>query len=519
MIKSLLLSFSSLFILQTASAQCDSININSNHTVSTDALMSGTYVIQGTFTLPAGVTIFVTPYNSGGCGELKIYAENIIIEGTINGDYAGFEGGTGGSKGLSVNSITGHANSLTACNDEDTEGHISTEGGIGGENGNGPGAGIGGADGNDGAGTKQTCYNTDDEGGVVGGSGGAGGGSGASYGGVGGDGLAGGNGTNTYNGNMTVQNAYAVVSGNGGNGGIAPNIVGTQNGRDIQLGSGGAGAGGGGRSYYLGTNGAKGGDGGGLVFLKANNQLTLSGAISVNGQDGSYGGAGGSGDATSDCCSDGCNGCDERTFSCGAGAGSGSGGGSGGGIFIESLGSLSFTGTLSAKGGNGGNGGTEGYGANCTYDGGVFCGSHNITTGDGNSGNEGGSGGGGRIKLYYLNCSNAIITGTSNVDGGVSTNSGANGTISEVCGYTNLDELNDLAFNVYPNPFENIITIKLEKNIQHEIRLVDTKGMIIQSIQNSEQQTTIDVATLNSGMYFLEVLSSGSKSTKKIIKR
>ena len=62
-----------------ANAQCDSVQISGDLIVSSDVLMSGTYVISGDFNLQSGVNIYVTPYSNNGCGELKIYAQNITI--------------------------------------------------------------------------------------------------------------------------------------------------------------------------------------------------------------------------------------------------------------------------------------------------------------------------------------------------------------------------------------------------------------------------------------------------------
>ncbi|XOV68022.1 MAG: T9SS type A sorting domain-containing protein [Fluviicola sp.] len=517
--------FFALCLTSTSWAQCDSVQVANDMIVSTDVVMSGTYVIDGDFEIQSGVTVFVAPYASGGCGALKIYADNITISGIINGDFAGFEGGAGGSKGLSVSSITGHATSLTSCNDSGTEGHISVEGGLGGNNGEGPGAGEGGNDGNDGSGSKQYCGNFGDEAGLIGGAGGAGGGSGGSYGGEGGIGAAGGDGSNIGTAvDLDIESSYGATAGTGGAGGSASMAYGTLNGRDIQLGSGGAGAGGGGRSYYLGSDGFDGGSGGGMVFLKANNNVTINGTISVNGQDGSFGGNGGSGDATDDCCSDGCNGCDERTFSCGSGAGAGSGGGSGGGIFIECLGTADIQGTLTAKGGAAGGTGQVGSGATCTYGGGGFCSSNSMSTSDGDIGGEGGSGGGGRIKIYALDCSQPNLSPTINVSAGIGVNSGDDGTYAEVCGYANLNDLsNTISFSVYPNPFNDLVIIQLPESVSYnnpaEVVIIDAIGKVVATYSFIEPLNSIHLSQLNKGIYMIQTSINNQTGIRKISKQ
>jgi hypothetical protein len=514
------LAFTSLF----ANAQCDSVQISGDLIVSSDVLMSGTYVVSGNFNLQSGVTIYVTPYSNNGCGELKIYAQNITIAGTINGDYAGYNGGLGGSKGLIVASSTGSSASLTSCNDEGSQGHISVEGGKAGLNGQGPGFGSAGQNGGNGAGSKQYCGNFGDDAGLVAGSGGAGGGAGGSYGGLGTNAGNGGNGSNTStNTDLTIESSYAATFGAGGLGGVQGVIYGTSSSFDISMGSGGAGAGGGGRSYYLGGDGIRGGNGGGLVFLKSIQNITISGTISVNGEAGSYGGNGGSGDATADCCSDGCNGCDERTISAGSGAGAGSGGGSGGGIYIETQGSASISGSLNASGGIGGNSGQKGTGANCNYSGGGFCSSNSITTGDGNMGNDGGSGGGGRIKVFVPECAQAILNPTVNVTGGAGFFLASDGTYEPICGYASLNEqLSELNWNLYPNPVSDQFTINLENldfTGQSSVEIINTMGQVIQTVELTGTTSLVPCQEIESGIYLVRLTHNNATSIKKIIKK
>ncbi len=387
-------------------------------------------------------------------------------------------------------------------------------------NGSGPGKGNGGNNGSSGAGTKQYCGNFSDEAGVVGGAGGAGGGSGASYGGSGSEGNVGGNGSNGYTAtSLDVESSYNIIAGVGGNGGATSPVYGTANGWDIQKGSGGAGGGGGGRSHYLGTVGGKGGNGGGMVFLKASNHIEIDGVISVNGEDGSYGGSGGAGDATSDCCSDGCNGCDERTFSAGSGAGSGAGAGSGGGIFIETEGSLNITGSLSANGGEGGFGGSKGVGATCDYSGGAFCSDNSMSTEDGQNGGFGGSGGGGRIKVFTPNCSDATISGSYSVAGGQGTNPALAGTYAEICGYLDVAENKLNIYHVYPNPFAHRLTIAFNKFEDYAIQMTDASGNIVFAHYDIREELSIETEHLMAGLYLIQISTSAGIQTQKVIKR
>ncbi|MDG1330934.1 MAG: T9SS type A sorting domain-containing protein [Crocinitomicaceae bacterium] len=507
-----------------ANAQCDSIQIPSDYSLSSDLIMSGTYVINGTFTVQAGVTVTITSHETNGCGELKIYAKDIVVEGTIDGSYAGYVGGDGGVRGALVSSATGHESSLSSCNDPGNTGNISVEGGFGGVNGTGPGMGLAGADGDDGSGSKQYCGNTQDEAGVIGGAGGSGGGAGGSYGGVAGSGGDGGAGSvSTVTDNLPIEGTYPVVGGNGGNGGSTSPVYGTATERDIDLGSGGAGSGAGGRSFYLGTNGSAGGTGGGMVFLKADSSIVVSGTILVFGEDGGDGGNGGGGDATLDCCSDACNGCDERTFSTGAGAGSGAGGGSGGGIFIESTGSADITGNLVAYGGAGGDAGIGGDGINCIYED-FFCGDQSITTGGGNDGAAGGGGSGGRVKIYVADCADANINPTVDIGGGTGFGTSGQGTYEEVCGYVGLNEGEiSIGWTIFPNPANEFVAISIHSGYDFAsngtVEIFNALGQVVISEQVLNPTMKLSISDLNSGVYTVRITTDSSTEIKKLMKR
>jgi hypothetical protein len=521
MIKRLLLFFA--FLAGQANAQCDSVAVNNDLVVSSDALMAGIYVVNGTFTVQAGVTIYVTPFSSNSCGALKIYADNIEILGNINGDYAGYPGGNGGNAGSIVSSLTGHVTALDACTGTGNTGNVSVEGGKAGMPGYGPGAGGSGSDGSTGSGSKQYCGNFGDEAGVVGGSGGAGGGAGGSYGGQGSNGSAGGSGsTSAVTNGLTVEASYPIVGGSGGLGGSVASVYGSASGFDIDLGSGGAGSGGGGRSTNAGTSGSRGGNGGGIIFLKAENSLIVSGFITAKGENGLNGGNGGNGDASPGCCSDGCDGCDEKTYSTGAGAGAGSGGGSGGGIYLETLGTASITGSLNAIGGNGGNNGNKGTGVTCTYEN-LVCSDNSITTGDGTNGGKGGAGGGGRIKIFVPECADATVEPATFVEGGTGNTIASSGTYEFVCGYAGLQEELFADVVIYPNPAQNFIKIKLNEQLMflgNPINMVITdmggREVLVKNLELQFEQIIV-LSDLTKGYYFVRLESNNSIFNTKLI--
>ena len=158
----LLLLLSSGISIDTL-AQCSTTPITGDLIITSNTTLTGTYNVSGVFRVDAGVTVTVSPYSSGGCGELVVNATAVEVFGDIIADGAGFLGGTGGTGGTSGNNV----GALTGCVDKDNCIVIDVNGGAAGGAGNGPGAGIAGNGGSLGMGPKQECQNFGDEYGFV----------------------------------------------------------------------------------------------------------------------------------------------------------------------------------------------------------------------------------------------------------------------------------------------------------------------------------------------------------------
>jgi len=77
--------------------------------------------------------------------------------------------------------------------------------------------------------------------------------------------------------------------------------------------------------------------------------------------------------------------------------------------------------------------------------------------------------------------------------------------------------------NVYPNPFQNHITLNLGEgtNQQFDIMIMDAVGRVVfnEQIQSTENYQTINLGSeLPAGAYFLNVKTAGESVTKKIVK-
>lgn len=361
-------------------SQCGTTDhAGANWIITSPVTVGGTHTNVGKFEVLIGVTVTV----DAACKFLIVEADTIIIYGTINGDGKGDIGGSGGNGGLYANGsgVPGSA-------------------GLAGLAGYGVGGGTAGVTGGVGGYIVQICgglFCSGNQDGFNGGGGGAGGGGGGSYGGLGGGG-----GYGAFGSGFT-----GADGGMYGAAGTAAPAYGTATGYDISWGSGGAGGGGGGGGWSSGTNGGIGGIGGGMVTMKAAHKLIMSGNISCNGTDGGNGGAGGgeSDDNGFDCSTSGynaCGLCSESIFDAAGGAGGAAGAGSGGGIYIESNGTATITGTLNVLGGAGGTAGNPSSTIGTCYD----------------NARGGGGGSGGRVKILLNPCINNLISPVSNVAGG-----------------------------------------------------------------------------------------------------
>ena len=88
MLNKFLFSIALLFTIYKYQAQCGITNVPGDFIINSNIILSGTYNVSGTFKVAPFITVYVKGYSSGGCGKLIINAQKIIIEGTIDGNYA-----------------------------------------------------------------------------------------------------------------------------------------------------------------------------------------------------------------------------------------------------------------------------------------------------------------------------------------------------------------------------------------------------------------------------------------------
>ena len=75
------------------------------------------------------------------------------------------------------------------------------------------------------------------------------------------------------------------------------------------------------------------------------------------------------------------------------------------------------------------------------------------------------------------------------------------------------------SFNVYPNPVNDVLFIETEVEINEVVVYTITGVIVGQQTTVNSQQLTIDVANLNSGVYFVKVVTENGEVVKRFVKK
>ncbi len=84
---------------------------------------------------------------------------------------------------------------------------------------------------------------------------------------------------------------------------------------------------------------------------------------------------------------------------------------------------------------------------------------------------------------------------------------------------TGENEITQNNFSFFPNPANNVLNIKSENTIE-QLSIADMSGRTKKIINNyNTKQAKVDVSDLNSGIYFIQVVSNGVSQVQKFIKQ
>ena len=83
-----------------------------------------------------------------------------------------------------------------------------------------------------------------------------------------------------------------------------------------------------------------------------------------------------------------------------------------------------------------------------------------------------------------------------------------------------VNEFSETGFSIAPNPITNDnFTLILEKALPSEMVIYNLNGQLIKSQQIDNKENTINIESLESGVYFVEVKNAGGKTVKRIVVR
>lgn len=80
---------------------------------------------------------------------------------------------------------------------------------------------------------------------------------------------------------------------------------------------------------------------------------------------------------------------------------------------------------------------------------------------------------------------------------------------------------NKTSATIYPNPFTNSIRVELsspQKNTS-QISIIDLQGRVLKSLFTKEQNTSLNLAELATGIYFLRIQNGNAIITKRVVKQ
>ena len=82
------------------------------------------------------------------------------------------------------------------------------------------------------------------------------------------------------------------------------------------------------------------------------------------------------------------------------------------------------------------------------------------------------------------------------------------------------DPEQDEGLLVYPNPFENVLNIEgeiFQSGQSYTVNVIDHTGRLI--LQMEQESSELYLGNLPSGLYFIQILTTGNQYTSKIVKR
>ncbi|MGB1243585.1 MAG: T9SS type A sorting domain-containing protein, partial [Chitinophagales bacterium] len=78
------------------------------------------------------------------------------------------------------------------------------------------------------------------------------------------------------------------------------------------------------------------------------------------------------------------------------------------------------------------------------------------------------------------------------------------------------DRLQKDGFLLYPNPAKNTLFLKFEKQVT-QIELFDITGKIIRNMDAPQQEMTLDISDLETGIYWVKAIGMDWSGSQKVV--
>jgi len=91
--------------------------------------------------------------------------------------------------------------------------------------------------------------------------------------------------------------------------------------------------------------------------------------------------------------------------------------------------------------------------------------------------------------------------------------------VTTVAALSNQDFDFESYFTLYPNPVKDALNFEVKNEIGvKSIQVYNTLGQIVLAVTNASTTRSIDVASLNAGVYFIKVVTDRGSANSKFIK-
>ena len=85
---------------------------------------------------------------------------------------------------------------------------------------------------------------------------------------------------------------------------------------------------------------------------------------------------------------------------------------------------------------------------------------------------------------------------------------------------TDISEESSSRFLLYPNPTQSNVVVHIQKlQPEMKVKLFDSYGRVVLEVDVTSPIVTLNMAAYSSGVYYIQLLNTGSVSVSKIIKQ